>query len=177
MLNLPEMIYILAMHEEKGTVLEGISRRLRYALSGALIAELALQGQIAIEHSQKIKPASLEPTGDKLLDKAMEQIRATDRGRKVSYWVDTFATEKPKRLQKRLVADLVIKKVVHENDARLVWEVPYIEAPQQNASAKYWIKSRLRALVLTCGTPDLHDLALLSMVSASLAAAAGFHPR
>jgi hypothetical protein len=45
--------------------------------------------------------------------------------------------------------------------------IPHEVYPQQNASAKHWVKQHLRAVVLGGEEPDAHTVALLSLIKAS----------
>jgi hypothetical protein len=56
---------------------------------------------------------------------------------------------------------------VNEEDGRLSLVAPVAGHPEQKASAKYWLKSRLREQVLACDTAELRDQALLGLLRAS----------
>ena len=44
--------------------------------------------------------------------------------------------------------------------------IPYEAYPEQDASAKYWVKARLRGVVLGGEKPESHTVALLSLLRA-----------
>jgi hypothetical protein len=71
---------------------------------------------------------------------------------------------KPKKMRRRLAKRLVDQGLANEEDGRLSLVAPVAEHPDQNASAKYWLKSRLREQVLACDTTELHDQALLGLL-------------
>ncbi len=171
MLTLFEELFLLTIHEEKGTIATPVANRLAYGLSGSLIAELALLGKLRVGEKSRLELIDSSPTGDEILDQALAHIQASDQNRKVTFWV-RFFSDRPKRLRQQLADRLAAKGVVTQEDTRLTWVVPFADSSEQSGSAKYWIKDRLRALVLAGAEPRLRDLALLSLVQAC-----GLHQR
>ncbi len=163
MLTLYEELFLLALNEEKGTIVPSVAARLAYGLSGALVAELALRGKIEVGEKRRLELLDATPTGDEFLDEALAQIQASDQVRKVTFWLRFFG-DRPKRFRQRLGDRLVDRGILAEDENHWAAIVPFVDFPEQNASAKYWVKSCLRQVALTFGDPDLHDLALLSLV-------------
>jgi hypothetical protein len=56
--------------------------------------------------------------------------------------------------------------ILRKEGLRFMWIVPYEIYPQRDASAKYWIKHRLRETVLANVSPDERTIVLLSLLSA-----------
>lgn len=164
MLTLYEELFILSIHEEKGTIMRTAERTLGYGLSGAIIAELALRGKVRAEENHRLEVIDSSETGDKILDKALGNIVESDP-HKVSYWVRAFL-KKPGKFLNKVSEGLVSKGTLINEDSNWHWVLPYSEE-EPNASVKYLLKRRLRELVLTCGDPDLHDMALLSLAKSS----------
>ncbi|RPI30231.1 MAG: GPP34 family phosphoprotein [Chloroflexota bacterium] len=163
-LSLPEEIFLLAIHEDKGRVIASVRNNLGYGLSGAVLAELVFLGKLRVAESHRLELVDSASTGDEILDEVIEEFRSEDRLRKTTYWVQQIYN-RTKKLQKRLAKRLVSKGiVVQDDDTRYLWVIPYDDSPEPFASAKFWIKRRQRTWVLTCGDPDLHDLALVSLV-------------
>jgi hypothetical protein len=79
--------------------------------------------------------------------------------------VNAFS-EKPGKIVERLAERLTAGGIVGQEDGRLLWIIPYKDCLEQNASAKYWVKHRLRAQALTCEDLELRALTLLSLVKA-----------
>ena len=69
-----------------------------------------------------------------------------------------------KKIARRIFRDLTDKGVMRSEDQRNVWVVPYEGNPRLNASAKYWLKSRLRSVVLAGEEPELRIVLLLSLL-------------
>jgi hypothetical protein len=164
-LNLYEELYLLAIHEEKGTILAAAEANLPYAITGALLAELALMGKIQINdrHRLEVKdPGALE---DEFLNHTLQELASAEQPHKIGYWIDRLSDE-PKKFFKHLADKLVQDGIVTREDKRLLWIVPPPGAPEPCGSAKFWLKTRLRKLALANQEADLHDLTLLNLAHA-----------
>ena len=135
-------------------------------MSGSSLAELALRGKLTASESHRIELKDTSQTGDEILDEALEQMQLSDQPRKVTYWIKQFSDE-PKKIRQRLVERLEANGVVKQEEKRLTWVIPYADSPEQNASAKFALKARIRKSVLADEDLENHDLALLSLVKAS----------
>jgi len=166
MLALFEEMFLLCIHEDKGTVMASKEDDLRFALGGALLAELALIGKIGLKDNQRLEALNATPVEDDILTEAMEAIKGMEKERKIGYWIDVFS-QKPEKLRKRLAKRLVQAGVVSHEDDRFQWVIPAPTSPDQNASAKYLMKNRIRALVLASAQAEQREIALLSLVKAS----------
>ncbi len=140
---------------------------LRFGLGGALLAELALLKKIGLKDNQRLELLDATPPEDELLAEALETIGAQGKERKIGYWIDVFS-QKPEKLQKRLAKRLVQQGVVTQEDDRLQWVIPASSTPNQNASAKYLMKNRIRDLVLASAEAEPREIALLSLVKAGV---------
>jgi hypothetical protein len=165
MLTLFDELMLLSIDEENGSSLPSISDNLALGMSGSLLAELALRGKLRASESHRIELKDTSQAGDEILDEALEQMQLSDQPRKVTYWIKHFCDE-PKKLRQRLVERLEANGIVKQEEKSLTWVIPYADSPEENASAKFVLKSRLRKSVLTDEELDLHDLALLSLVKA-----------
>ena len=166
MFALFEEIFLLCIHEDKGTVVASKADDLRFALGGALLAELALIRKVGLKDNQRLEVLDSAPTEDDILTEALETIKATEKERKISYWIDVF-TQKPEKFRKRLAKRLVQSGVVSLEDDRFQWVVPAPSLPDQNASAKYLLKTRIRDLCLASSQAEPREIALLSLAKAS----------
>jgi hypothetical protein len=165
MLTLFEELFLLSIDDENGSPLPSVTDNLESGLSGSIIAELASRGKAIAKESHRLELVDAAPTGDEILDEAMNQIQSTEQTRKVTYWIKHF-TDEPKKFHKRLVERLEAQGIVKSEGNRLSWVIPYGDSPGENSSAKFAIKSRLRRSLLTGGDVDIHDLILLSLVKA-----------
>lgn len=166
MLALFEEIFLLCIHEDKGTVMASKEDALRFVLGGAMLAELALSKKIGLKDNQRLEVLDPTPIEDDILAEAFEVIKASDKERKISYWIGVFS-QKPEKLRKRLSKSIVQTGLVSQEDDRFQWVIPAPTSPDINASAKYLMKNRMRELVLTSTKAEPREIALLSLVRAS----------
>ncbi len=156
-----EDFYLLNIHEEKGTVVKSAEGVLRYGLAGALLAELALQNRLQVESKHHMVILDETPTGDPLLDAALQAILQADGPQKVGAWVKSLS-KGSSELRERLSERLVKAGVATQDDTRLLWVTPYPAGDQSAAAtARYWLKHNLRAGVLASYETSLRKLTVL----------------
>jgi len=166
MLTLPQELYLLALHEEKGRVPASLSISLHYGLGGAILAELILQGRVGLDDKRKaVVVNNALFNEDDLLNEGLERIQTSGRRHRAKYWVSAFS-DYISKLEKRLANRLVDLGVLRKEQKRFLGVVPYEAYPAQDASARFWIKQHLRSVVLGGEVPDGHTAALLSLVRA-----------
>jgi hypothetical protein len=166
MLALFEEMFLLCIHEDKGTILASKEDDLGFALGGALLAELALIGKTGLKDNQRLEVLNPTPPEDDILAEAMETIRSEEKEHKISYWINEFS-QKPEKLSKRLAKRLAQAGVVNHEDDHFQWLIPTPGSPDQNASAKFLLKNRIRDIVLASAQAEMREIALLSLVRAS----------
>jgi hypothetical protein len=162
MLTLVEKMFLLSIDDAKGTVADGIYGEFYYGLAGGLLAELVLQGRLAIR-DKKIIVTDPTPTGDELLDRALQEVAASKKPHRASHWVSVLPS---KNLPGRIAERLVEKNVLRREEKRFIWVIPYQAYQQLDASAKFWLKQHLRAVVLAGEKAEPEDIALLNLIRA-----------
>ncbi|MCX6030681.1 MAG: GPP34 family phosphoprotein [Chloroflexi bacterium] len=160
MLNLAEELFLVALDEDEGWIAAPALNTLRYGLAAAFLADLALQGKIVVE-DQRVSVLDPAPVGDDLLDETLQRLVKAGRPRKVKYWLNALGFRK---LPKQVAEYLEGRGVLRADEKRYLWVLPYAIYPQQDASAKYWIKQNLRAAALTNTRPDRRGVELLSLL-------------
>ena len=120
-LHLHEEILLLALHDEKGTF---HSSMYSYALAGAVVTELLLEGRLQVVHGRGkrryLEVASPDPTGDPVLDHALHRVEGSGRREQVSRWVSRLATERRPSLAHRVAEDLVEAGVLDRQEGRIL---------------------------------------------------------
>jgi len=164
-LTLPEELLLLAIHQEKGTYIGAAAERLKVGLAGALLIQLALHANIEVDKNHRVNVLDAEPSGDGLADEALAAIKESEKARKVGYWINAF-TPKTESYRKRLVESLVEKGILTIDEDHLNWVVPSPLHPEGKASTKYWLKRRLRDIVLADLDAGSAEVAFLSLVRA-----------
>jgi hypothetical protein len=165
MLTLYEELFLLAFHEDKGKLIPATTENLPVGLAGAILAELALNGRLQVEENHRLDLRDASPTEDEILDAALEKIQSSERPRKVTYWVNQL-NEKPKKLFEQIEERLEAKGILARDESNLISMPSQDELDGHKASARYWLKRRLRGLALTDQEADLRGLALLNLVQA-----------
>ena len=165
MLTLPEELLLLTIHQEKGTYIGAAADKLKVGLAGALLVQLALHGKIQVDQNHRVNVANAEPTGDTLADEALAAMKESEKARKVGYWINAF-TPKAEATRKRIIDRLVEKGIITIDEDHLNWVVPSPYHPEGNASTKYWLKRRLREVVLAEVEAGSAEVAFLSLVRA-----------
>ena len=160
-----EELFLLCIHEEKMTFCPSSASSLNYFLGAAILSDLALQNRIQIKEDHRLYLLSAESTGDPLLDETLKKIQAVSNPKKVGYWMDDFEF-KQKKFAAQLMEQLAVKGVLKHEDEDYSWVIPYPTDSLPPASAKYNLRSRLRSRLLTQEEPDLHEVALLSLMKA-----------
>ncbi|HWQ84802.1 MAG TPA: GPP34 family phosphoprotein, partial [Anaerolineales bacterium] len=107
-----------------------------------------------------------EPTGDDLLDEAINDIHQVEKPHRPAYWISQFIAKK-KKLREQLGIRLASQGYLHQEDKRFFWIFKEDEADNPMAPFKYQLKSDLRAKTLTTSANDAHSLALLKILTAS----------
>jgi hypothetical protein len=165
MLTLSEELFLLSLHERRSSLGLSPAQAFPYALAGALLVELILAGKIHLEDGKKVVVDNTSPTGDVQLDSLLEVFQIVKKARKITYWINVFGS-KSKKLQKGLTTSLLAKNILKEEKKRFLWVIPYVEYTQLDASAKFWRKQHLRAIVLADDKADEQSIVLLSLLKA-----------
>lgn len=162
--SLPEELLLLALHDEKGSVIPAAARPLNGALVGAILMELGLRGRLR-EGPEGGLLADPTPTGDEILDEVSRRISEADAPRMASYWVGRLAGTMP-RLKDRLLEQLVARGVLERRERRLLWIFPSRSFPLADAAAEQQARDRIRAVILDGHSPDQRTAAMIGLVRA-----------
>jgi len=158
-LNIFEGLFVLALDDEEGDFVESIVKTIEYLLSGAILAELAVQNRIDLV-DERLHVIDQTPTDHPILDKALFDILETPKPRKLKYWINTLTYN---NFLGQVGDYLVVKGMLTRHKKRL--HLVSINSSQEiNVSAKHAIKSRLRDIVLAEQEPDLSEKVLLAFL-------------
>lgn len=145
-LTLYEAIMLLALREEKGTM---SGAYVEYATAGALLAELLLQGHIRVDSDNKDKVAVVDgsPTGDALLDEALQIILEAKRPLTLDDWVQELGTIKD--LKHKVATALANDGVVAAEKEKVLWLFERRVYPEINPEPEQRLRDELRNVVLS----------------------------
>jgi hypothetical protein len=162
--SLPDELLLLALHDEKGSVIPSAARVLNGALIGAVLMELGLLGRLR-EAPDGALLADPVPTGNEILDEVSRWISEADRPRMPSYWVGRLAGRMP-RLKDRLLEQLVSRGILERRERRILWVFPSRSFPLADAAAEQHARDRIRSVILDGRVPDQRTAALVGLVRA-----------
>ncbi len=164
MLTISEQLLLLALHDEKGSVVFSASTALPYGLAGAVLLDLYFLGIIAFE-GKHVRVVDARATDSDVLDEALELMRQSTKSREPKYWVSRIQS-KVKRLQQRLAEDLVEKQILSKEERKLLWVFTRRRYPTDNAEPEYDIRNAIRNVILYGQHPSEKEAALISLMSA-----------
>jgi Golgi phosphoprotein 3 len=167
-LGLHEEILLLALRDETGTIASGTMYQ--YAIGGAVLAELLLDGRVRIETVKKKPMVTLvdpTPIGDPVIGECLEKIRASSKRATAQTWVSRFAGLK--NLKRRVAEGLCDRGVLREEDAKVLLVFTRKTYPELNPAPERELVERLRQAIFT----DTDDIEARTVVLASLANSAG----
>ena len=154
-----EDLFILALDEEKGEIVETVTTALERILPGAILAELALGKRIVLVE-ERLHVVDQTPLENPVLDKALFDIVDTPKPRKVRYWINNLIYQ---RCGEFAAQELVEKGILVRRKKHLHLALPE-DAPEGAPSLKYFLKNRLRAVIFTGQEPDPSERILLAFL-------------
>ncbi|MGD2135715.1 MAG: GPP34 family phosphoprotein [Gemmatimonadales bacterium] len=147
-LTLYEEALLLALRDKKGTIVTGA--HYSFALSGAVVGELLLRERITLDDSGKKLMVDLidrRPTGDDVLDEAVERIANAKRRGSVQTWVQRLA--RIKRLRHRVALGLVDRGILKADEDKVLLLFTRKIYPERDPRPEREIVKRLRRAIFT----------------------------
>jgi golgi phosphoprotein 3 len=165
MLTLYDELYMLSVHEDKGTYIKSVVDRVKPGLVGAVLAELALMGKIQTNDNHRLVIIDNSPTDDDLLDEALKALGESEKDRKFGYWI-SHLNDVVEKHHKQIVERLSQMGVLYQENDHLEWATPTPLKPDLNASSKFWLRRHIRGVVFAQEEVEQRDIALLSLIRA-----------
>jgi len=160
MFTIYEAIYVQAIDDEEGNLLEDEVEVLEPVLAGGVLAELTILKRIQLEDG-RITIVDETPTENSILDKTLYAIQEAGRLRKINYWINSLTYEK---LLSDIGQCLVEKRALVRKKKKLLLATPFGEGQARQVSAKYGLKNRLREIILEGAAPDQRELVQLALL-------------
>lgn len=155
-------LLLLALDDERGTVLSEAGIGLDYGLAGAIVMELALRGRLQVD-GERVS-ATGTATDDPLLDDALRAIAATP-GRTLSHWVRHLPGEL-NGLRQRLLDRLVAKGTLARRDQRVLLLFHRNVYSERDTRVEHDIRARLDGVLLHGQSPDAATACLIHLAAA-----------
>jgi hypothetical protein len=163
-LFLHEEIMLLALSDKKGTTeFEG---HFRYALGGALLAELLLRKRVRVDDTKKrklVEVASAQQVGDPLIDECLERVVRAKKRASLKTWVSRFSGIK--RLKHRVAERLCQRGVLRADEDKVLLIFSRKIYPEVNPEPERQLIERLREAIFT----DKREIDSYTVVLVSLA--------
>ncbi|UII19144.1 GOLPH3/VPS74 family protein [Fulvivirga ligni] len=163
-LNLLDQLTLLALDDDKGNFVSD-SIALPYALAGGVMMELALKEKIGL-HNDRVVVKDSSSTSDIMLDKHLDIIIASNKEKKLRYWVNNFGSSF-KRLKYESLDKLIDLNILERKEGKILWIIPTTHYPTQNQQPENEIRRRLASIMTHQLKPNAEDVMLLGLVSAS----------
>lgn len=165
MLTLYDELYLLSIHEDKGTYLKSMADRIKPGLVGALLAELALLDKIQSNEKHRLVVLDASETEDGLLNQVLTILKDADKEHKYSYWINHLSDELESILR-QMAERMTQQGILYQDDDHMEWVIPTPLDPVLNASSKFWLRQHMRSIVFTQKDVDQRDIAMLSLIRA-----------
>lgn len=144
-LYLHEEIMLLALRDEKGTV--ELGSMYGYALGGAILAELLLEGRIAVEEGKKklVNLVSDQLFGEPVIDECLQKIVTAKRRASPQSWVQRFASLK--KLHHRIALGLCDRGILRADEGKVLLIFSRKIYPEINPQPERRLIERLRKVI------------------------------
>ena len=146
------------------TVYRSINAYLEYALAGAVLMDLALEGRIDTDPERLfvIDPAPLE---DDLLDPTLARIVQCPKRCDTRQWIEQMAAHAGD-IQERSLARLVERGILRREDDRFMWVFQTRRYPMLDNKAVREVKLRIMGVLPGDEIPDPRDIVIISLADA-----------
>lgn len=155
-------LLLLALDDERGTVLPQAAMGLDYGLAGAVVMELALRGRILLDGDTVSTTDTA--TGDTLLDDALRAIAATP-GKNLAHWVWHLPRDVG-GVRQRLLDRLVAQGTLAKRERRVLLVFHQKVYPENNTRVEHDTRARIDAVLLRGEAPDAETACLIHLAAA-----------
>jgi hypothetical protein len=163
-LTLAEELLLVALDDERGSLLPLPPFAMEVACAAALIMDLTLLGRIDTD-AERLMVISSTPTGQPLLDEVLAQVSAEGPVRSTAGWLNSLATGV--ELRDRIIEALVQRGVLQSVEKRLLWVFKTRVYPPTSGLEEREVKSRVMALLYSDEIPEPRDALLIGLLRAT----------
>ncbi|ATW27940.1 GOLPH3/VPS74 family protein [Candidatus Formimonas warabiya] len=163
MLILPELLLLIALHDEKGTILSPAATSINYGLAGAVIMELALRKKVELR-DKKITVVDDSSTGDSVLDQALYNMKSQGKSKKPGYWVNKLSGQMT--IKDFMTDRLVEKGIIRVEEHKILWIFDSPRYPMKDPLEEREIREQIRKIVLHGDSAEPRTAVLIGLVNA-----------
>ena len=164
-LTIAEEVVLLQLHDEDGTFIHITDWSNRYAMSGAILMELAEAGRIDSD-LEELHATHYKPIGQKVADEVLAEIANLAERRTIRYWIE-FVSERADDIRDEAIEGLLQKGIIERHDTRFLWVFRSRRYPVVDGRAEKEVKLRLYELLFSDSIPSPRDVILLCLVHAT----------
>lgn len=159
-LTIPESILLLALQDETG---ERKGDYLTYALAGAAVTELVLQGRLRElgDPPKKLAIVDTKPTGDAYLDACFQVMLEKGSGKDARDYIETIGGKS--ELTHALYDQLIGRGIVSETKSKVMLFFTRTTYPEANPAPEQALEKRLLGVITGSGHVDLRDGAIIAL--------------
>jgi hypothetical protein len=166
-LYLHEQILLLALRDHKGTIASGTNYR--YAIGGAVLAELIMDRRVEVDIEKKKKFLRLvdaTPFGDPVMDECLKKVEKAKKRAQLQTWVSRFAGVK--KLRDTVATQLCRKGILRADEDKVMLIFTRKVYPELNPKPEREIIKKLdRAIFTDTATVAPRTAVLLSLANSS----------
>lgn len=147
-LFLHEEIMLLALRNREGTVQLGAN--FQYAIGGAVLADLLLEGRVMVETKRKKKYLKLTdstPFGNTVIDECLQKVTDAKKRAQLRTWVSRFASVK--KLKHKVAEQLCRQGILRSDEDKVLLIFSRRIYPEINPEPERQILDRLRDAIFT----------------------------
>ena len=164
MLTFTEQILLL-MLDDDGLFLPIRGGAVEHILVGAVLMDLAFANRIDTD-PEKLQVIDSTPTGNDLLDGALERIANAGETLDAKGWVELLAREKAADIRQRAMNSLIGRGILEARDEKFLWVFHSRRYPTIDGRVERGVKLRMEDVLLSDDMPDPRDVALVCLVDA-----------
>ncbi len=158
-------VMLLVLHPTRGTIVRGT--QYRYAIGGAVLAELLLNKRITIKQLRKqqlVEAVNTEPLGEPLVDRCLEKINDTRGTISLQTWISRVAGIK--NLRDHVAEQLCKRDILKKGTGRAMLIFRRNTYPQVDPGPRRELVERLKNAIFTDAMHlDPRTIILLSITS------------
>ncbi len=166
-LFLHEEVFLLALSDEKGSILSGAWYQ--QAVGGAILSELLMAERVRIDKQGKksmVEVLRTEPIGESLADEWLAKMAASPKAKTLGDWLSKISNTKD--LKERVARRLVGIGILEEQSDKVLFVFNRTRYPEANSGPEQAIIERLRKAIFT-DTSEVspRDVALISIAKST----------
>ena len=165
-MRFPEELLLLLHVDESGYFLPIPPWKMSFALAGGVLMELSLENRIDSD-LDSIMLTDPTPTGDEMLDPALDEIARSEKVHSPEYWVERIAQRGEEIID--MAIDRLVAKGIFESDDGGYWSLSHRVTrtgryPLMDGWAGEEIKGRIFRVLFDDEIPEPRDVAIIGLV-------------